>query len=240
MANKIAVVFGGTRGIGAACVHALAENNFDVAYTYVSSIPDLPEKIGASRTKGYLVDIRDSEQVRSVFFNILKDWGSAPDCVVANAGINVPGAPMSQFDINKLKQLVDVNIVGAFNVLQHAAINVVDGGSIIALTSSMVRIGISGGGPYTATKAAVESFVRSMTKELAPRKIRVNGVAPGPVDTDLFRAGKTDEVKARMANLSPLNIIGIPKEVAEVVAFLASDKATWINGQIIQPNGGMV
>jgi 3-oxoacyl-[acyl-carrier protein] reductase len=104
----------------------------------------------------------------------------------------------------------------------------------------MVRVGIPGGGPYTATKAAVESLVRSMAKELAGRRIRVNAVAPGPVDTDLFHAGKTDEVKARSAALSPFNRIGRPDEVAEVVSFLVSDKASWIHGQVIQPNGGMV
>jgi 3-oxoacyl-[acyl-carrier protein] reductase len=79
-----------------------------------------------------------------------------------------------------------------------------------------------------------------MSKELAPRGIRVNGVAPGPVDTDLFHSGKTDEIKARSATLSPFNRIGRPDEIAEVIAFLASDKASWIHGQIIQPNGGMV
>jgi 3-oxoacyl-[acyl-carrier protein] reductase len=104
----------------------------------------------------------------------------------------------------------------------------------------MVRVAVPGGGPYTATKAAVESLLRSMSKELAARKIRVNGVAPGPVDTDLFRAGKNEEAVARSAAMSPFNRIGTPEEVAEVVAFLASDKASWVHGQIIQPNGGMV
>ena len=104
----------------------------------------------------------------------------------------------------------------------------------------MVRTNVPGGGPYTATKAGVESLLRSMSKELAYRGIRVNGVAPGPVDTDMFHAGKTDEIKVRAAALSPFNRIGRPEEVAEVITFLASDKASLINGQIIQPNGGMI
>ena len=79
-----------------------------------------------------------------------------------------------------------------------------------------------------------------MSKELAPRRIRVNGVAPGPVDTDLFNAGKTEEVKQRMAAFSPLNRIGRPDEIANVVRFLASDEASWVTGQIVQPNGGMI
>ena len=91
-----------------------------------------------------------------------------------------------------------------------------------------------------ASKAAVEGLVRSLAKELAARRVRVNAVAPGPVDTDLFRAGKTDEAKARSAAMSPFNRIGTPAEVAEVVAFLASPRASWLHGQIVQPNGGMV
>ncbi|MDO8448746.1 MAG: SDR family oxidoreductase [Rhodoferax sp.] len=240
MSNKIALVFGGTRGIGAACVHKLAESGYDVAYTYVTSAPDLPEKIGQARTKGYAVNICEPAQVAQVFADVARDFGSAPHCVVANAGINVLPGPMAQFNPDDFRRLVEVNIVGAFNVLSAAAKHVADGGNIIALTTSMVRVGVPGGGPYTATKAAVESLVRSMAKELAPRQVRVNAVAPGPVDTDLFRAGKTDEAKARAAAMSPFNRIGTPDEVAEVVSFLASDKASWVHGQVIQPNGGMV
>ena len=240
MTQKIALVFGGTRGIGAACVHKLAESGYDVAYTYVSSAPNLPANMGGSRIKGYAVDICNSAQVAQAFADVARDFGTSPSCVVANAGINVPPGPLAQFKPESFRQLVEVNIVGAFNVLSAAAQHVLDGGNIIALTTSMVRVGIPGGGPYTATKAAVESLIRSMAKELAGRGVRVNAVAPGPVDTDLFRAGKTDEAKAKAAGMSPFNRIGTPDEIAEVVSFLASGKASWIHGQVIQPNGGMV
>lgn len=240
MSNKIALVFGGTRGIGASCVRKLAENGYDVAYTYVSSAPNLPANIGNARTKGYAVNICDAAQVEQVFGDAARDFGGNLHCVVANAGVNVPTGPLAQFSPDDFRKLVEVNIVGAFNVLSAAARHVEEGGNIIALTTSMVRIAVPGGGPYTATKAAVESLVRSMSKELAPRRVRVNAVAPGPIDTDLFHAGKTDEAKARSAAMSPFNRIGTPDEVAEVVSFLASDKASWVHGQVVQPNGGMV
>jgi 3-oxoacyl-[acyl-carrier protein] reductase len=226
-------VFGGSRGIGAACVQALAESGFDVAFTYVSSKPE-------SSAKSYRADVVDAAQVARAFADASRDLGAAPHCVVVNAGIGVPPGPVAQFDPANFRRLVEVNVVGAFNVLREAGQRVADGGSIIAITTSMVRHAVPGFGPYAGTKAAVECMVRSMAKEIAARKVRVNAVAPGPVDTDLFRAGKTEEAKQRSAALSPFNRIGTPREVAEVVAFLASDKASWVHGQIVQPNGGMI
>jgi 3-oxoacyl-[acyl-carrier protein] reductase len=231
--KKLALVFGGSRGIGAACAHALAKSGFDVACTYVSSKPEAP-------MKSYRADVGDPAQVAQAFADAARDFSSPVHCVVANAGIGVPPGPVAQFDPANFRKLVEVNVVGAFNVLREAGQRVADGGSIIAITTSMVRHAVPGFGPYAGSKAAVECMVRSMAKEIASRRVRVNAVAPGPVDTDLFRAGKTEEAKQRSAALSPFNRIGTPSEVAEVVAFLASDKASWIHGQIVQPNGGMV
>jgi len=227
MAKKLALVFGGSRGIGAACVEALAKD-FDVALTSVSG------------SAGHRVDVRNPEEVKAAFDAAEKQYGRKVDCVVANAGIGVPPGPIAQYDVENFRKLVEVNLVGAFNVLREAGQRVADGGSIVAISTSMVRHAVPGFGPYAGTKAAVEVMLRSMAKEIAPRKVRVNAVAPGPVDTDLFRAGKTEEAKQRSAALSPFNRVGTPKEVAEVVAFLASDAASWIHGQIVQPNGGMV
>jgi len=232
MTPRIALVFGGSRGIGAACVEALAADGYQVAHTFV--------KQGTAGRGAYAADIRDAASVRGVFDAVERDFGAPPDVVIANAGINVPAGPMAQFDPDNFRQLVEVNIVGAFNILAEAARRVMDGGAIVGITTSLVRHAVPGTGPYTASKAAVESLLRSMAKELSGRRIRVNGVAPGPVDTELFNAGKTEEAKQRMAAFSPLNRIGRPAEIAEVVRFLASDKASWIQGQIVQPNGGMV
>lgn len=239
MEKKIAIVFGGSRGIGAACVEALAADGFDVAFTSTSGQAGAA-RTGERRVRAYAADIRDAAQVAKVFAEVKSDFGGRPECVLANAGINVPPGPMAQFDPAHFRDLVEVNIVGAFNILAEAARQVADGGSIIALTTSLVRHAAPGLGPYSATKAAVECMVRSMAKELAGRKVRVNAVAPGPVDTDLFRAGKDEGALQRSAAMSPFNRVGRPEEIAQVVSFLASPRASWVHGQIVQPNGGLV
>jgi 3-oxoacyl-[acyl-carrier protein] reductase len=237
--RPLALVFGGSRGIGAACVDALARDGFDVAYTATQTAQPIAAR-GGARVAAYACDVRDAAAVAHVFADAQRDFGGPVHAVVANAGIQVPPGPLAQFDDERFRSLVEVNIVGAFQVLREAARQVADGGAIVGLTTSMVRHAVPGGGPYTASKAAVESLLRSLAKELAARGVRVNGVAPGPVDTDLFRAGKTDEMKARSAAMSPFNRVGQPAEVGEVVSFLCGPKASWIHGQIVQPNGGMV
>ncbi|MFT3663413.1 SDR family oxidoreductase [Piscinibacter sp.] len=243
-ARPLALVVGGSRGIGAASVRALVRDGFDVALTYVCR-PDDARQLQAqcppaSRVGSYALDVADPQAVARMFAEAARDFGRAPRVVVVNAGINVPPAPLAQFPDDRFRRLMEVNLLGAFHVLREAARRVEDGGAIVALSTSLVRHAVPGAGPYAATKAAVESLVRSMARELAGRGVRVNAVAPGPVDTELFNAGKTEEAKQRMAAMSPFQRIGTPEEVAEVVAFLASDAASWVHGQVVQPNGGLV
>lgn len=232
MTEKTALVFGGSRGIGAACVAALRDDGWAVAYTYVTAPGETPGGIRA--------DIRDAASVEAAFQAAGALFDGRIDAVVANAGINVPPRPVADFPAEDFRALIETNVVGAFNVLQGAARHVADGGSILALSTALVRQPLPGVGPYTATKAAVESLLRSMQRELAPRKVRVNGVAPGPVDTDLFRAGKDEAAVARSGGLSPFGRVGRAAEVANVVRFLLSEQASWVAGQIVQPNGGLV
>src|SRR5262245_38769237 len=122
MSRKIALIFGGSRGIGAACVEALAQDGFDVAFTYVANPPSVAAAGGSeARVKAYRVEITNPAEVAQVFADVARDFGGAPDCVVANAGINVPPAPLVQFDPENFRRLIEVNVVGAFNILQEAA-----------------------------------------------------------------------------------------------------------------------
>src|SRR5262245_6486670 len=133
MTKKLALIFGGSRGIGAACVQSLSDGGFDVAYTYVAQAP------AGGRARAYRADITTPPQVAQAFDDVQRDFGRAPDCVVANAGINVPPSPLAQFRPEAFRQLVEVNLLGAFNILSEAARRVVDGGTIVALTTSLVR-----------------------------------------------------------------------------------------------------
>ena len=238
--KPLAIIIGGSRGIGAACVKTLNRDGFRIAFTYVSQPQQAARLEINDEIKSYALDIQQPESVSELFVQVQQDFGSAPDLIIMNAGINLPYAPIGQYSHENFKKIIGVNLFGAFNVLSEAANHVKDGGSIIAITTSMVRHAVPGAAAYTASKAGVEAIIRSMAKELAPRQVRVNAVAPGSIDTDLFHAGKTEEAKARSAALSPFNRIGTCEEVAEVVSFVASNKASWVHGQIIQPNGGRV
>lgn len=232
--KPIALVFGGSRGIGAACVAALNDEGYDVAFTYLARASD------CHPYKSYQADVCSRSSVAGAFAAVERDLGAMPDVVVANAGINMPARPIVEWTSEQFRELMEVNLFGSFNVLSESARHLQDGGAIVALSSSLVRYALPAVGPYAASKAAVESLVRSLAKELAHRKVRVNAVAPGPIETELFNAGKTAEQKLRAAAMSPLGRIGLPREVAEVVRFLVSDRASWVQGQTVQVNGGFL
>jgi len=234
--RPLAIVIGGTRGIGLSCVNRLVADGYAVASTYVSAGAP-PEQ---EHVRAYAADVTDEASVAALFAAAKADFGTAPRAVVVNAGINVPPAPLADFPSADFARLLSVNLTGAFNALREAARHVEDEGAIVALSTSLVRRPLPGAGPYIASKAAVEALVRSLAIELAPRRVRVNAVAPGPVDTDLFRSGKNDEAVKRSAALSLFNRVGHADEIAEVVGFLVSSKASWMDGQIVQPNGGLV
>jgi 3-oxoacyl-[acyl-carrier protein] reductase len=134
--------------------------------------------------------------------------------------------------------VIAANLRGTFLVLSQAARQVSSGGRIIAFSSSVIAMSFPSYGPYIASKAGVEGLVRVLANELRGRNITVNAVAPGPVATDLFLKGKSEEQIAELAKMPPLERLGKPEDIANVVSFLAGTDGSWINGQVLRANGG--
>jgi 3-oxoacyl-[acyl-carrier protein] reductase len=137
-------------------------------------------------------------------------------------------------------QQVAINLKGSFNAMREAARRLRDGGRIVNFSTSVVGTRIETYGVYAATKAAIETMTAVLAKELRGRSITVNAVAPGPTATDLFLKGKTQEIIDRFARMNPLERLGTPEDIAASVAFLAGPDGSWINGQTLRANGGMV
>ncbi|KAK8942400.1 hypothetical protein KSP39_PZI009032 [Platanthera zijinensis] len=251
--GRVAIVTGATRGIGRAIALHLASLGASVALVFTSSsaeadriAADLNSSSSSSpipRSIPIRADVSNPDDVRSIFETAEKAFKSPPHIVVHAAGIMDPNYhPISVTPVADFDSIMSVNTRGAFLVLQEAANRVVRGGGgrIIALTTSLVLMNRPGYGAYTASKAAVEAMVRVLAKELKGTRITANCVAPGPVATELFYAGKTEEDVRRFAEMNPMGRLGVPEDIGPVLGFLSSDAAEWVNGQIVRVNGGMV
>jgi 3-oxoacyl-[acyl-carrier protein] reductase len=161
------------------------------------------------------------------------------DVLVNNAGI-MELARLADSDDAMFNQQVAVNLKGTFNTLREAARRLRDGGRIVNLSTSVVGTKLETYGVYVATKAAIESLTAILSKELRGRSITVNAVAPGPTATDLFLQGKSPELIERFAKGNPLERLGTPEDIAATVSFLTGPDGSWINGQVLRPNGGLV
>jgi 3-oxoacyl-[acyl-carrier protein] reductase len=241
--SRVAIVTGASRGIGAAVAQRLARDGFTVVINYSGEAA--PAEVLARRieeTGGRALsakaDVSDPAAVRRMFEAAEAAFG-AVDVLVNNAGImqlaNIADADDAFFDRH-----IAVNLKGTFNTLREAAKRLRDGGRIINFSSSVVGLLQPTYGIYAATKAGVEAMTRILAKELRGRNITVNAVAPGPTATDLFLKGKPQDVIDHMAKLAPLERLGQPDDIANVVAFLAGPDAGWINGQVLRANGGII
>src|ERR1700682_2875015 len=150
----------------------------------------------------------------------------------------MPLSPITKRDTASFDKVIAINLRGTFLVLAEAAQHVVEGGRIIALSSSVIARSFPAYGPYIASKAGVEGLVHVLANELRGRNITVNAVAPGPVATDLFLTGKSDAQVEQLTKLAPLERLGQPEDIAGVVSFLAGPDGGWVNGQVLRANGG--
>ena len=237
--QSAALVFGGSRGIGAAIARQLADDGFAVGLTYLGNIDKAAavcEFISAAGGRAIALqsDSRDPTAVRAAIETVSKQLGPL-DVIVVNAGV-LRMNPFHSFPLEDFDLLFSVNVRGVFLAIQASIPFLRDGGRIITIGSNVaVRTGSPEGGVYAMTKAAVAKMVEGLALELAPRGITVNNVQPGPTLTDL-----TAEFADRIVDKIPLKRLGKPAEIASLVSYLASSDAGFITGASLTIDGGFV
>jgi 3-oxoacyl-[acyl-carrier protein] reductase len=241
--GRVAVVTGGSRGIGRAVSERLARDGLAVVVNYAGNAAAAEETTAAIAAAGgraisVQADVADEHAVAALFDRAEQEFGGV-DVVVNSAG-RLALSPVADLDLAVLDALHRTNIRGSFVVARQVARRVRAGGSFVAFSTSVVGTQFPAYGPYVASKAAVESITMILARELRGRDITVNTVAPGPTATDLFLDGKTPEQIEKLAKTPPLERLGTPEDIAHVVAFLAGREGHWVNGQVLRANGGMV
>jgi 3-oxoacyl-[acyl-carrier protein] reductase len=243
LSGKVAIVTGGSRGIGAAIATRLAADGAAVAVNYANhqaEANDVVQKIMQAGGKGVAIraDVSKTEDVRLLFKEVAERFEGL-DMLINNAGAtHIRPMPMADVTDETYDGTFAVNTKGTFLCLREAAKCMRSGGRIVNLSSTGVFNAHSGYAIYSAAKSAVEVFTRVLCKELKGRNITVNCVAPGATATGQWLKGKSEELLKTIANLSPLNRLGTPEDIAGLVAFLVSPQGEWVNGQVIRVNGG--
>ena len=238
---RTAIVTGASRGIGAALARRLAADGFHTVVNYVSNAAEARQVVAAIEKAGghacaIDADVSDAAAVSALFDRAEAKFGPV-DVLVNNAGV-AHAAPLADVTDEDFQRLLAVNLTGAFNGMREGARRLCDGGRIVNLSTSIIGHYLPAHGVYAATKAAVEALTHTLAKELGPRRITVNAVAPGPVATELLFAGRSAEAIQRLVGDIPLGRLGEPEDIARIVSFLAGTESGWINGQVIKANGG--
>lgn len=239
--NRVALVTGGSGGIGRAVAERLAKDGIAVAVHYAGNRAKADETVAAIIAAGGQAqavggDVADENEMAAAFDAVEQEFGGV-DVVVNTAGIMLLG-PLAEFDLDALDRMHRTNIRGTFVVAQQSARRVRTGGAIINFSTTVTKLAIPGYAAYAASKGAVDALTLILAKEMRGRDVTVNAVAPGPTATPLYFEGKDEATIQAAAKASPLERLGVPDDIAEVVAFLAGP-ARWINGQIIYTNGGV-
>ncbi len=241
--TKVALVTGASRGIGRACALKLAECGYDVAVNYNSNEAKAQEVVSAIEATGrraiaVKADTADLKAVQNMFREVHKAFGRL-DVLVNNAGV-VDDAYLLMINEDSLSRSLDINIKGYFHCAQQAALKMMSRkqGKIINISSVSSVLAVEGQGVYSATKGAVNSMTATLAKELAPRGITVNAVAPGFIETEMIDAIPEDK-KEEYLKAVPMHKFGTAADVANVVAQLCSDAFAYMTGQVIVLDGGL-
>lgn len=242
--RKIALITGGSRGIGAACVRAFAEDGYAVAFLYNHSEAKAQSLVQTLRADGrdvsaYRCDLADPDQVKTVIADILRTYRRI-DTLVNCAGIAHIGL-FTDMTEDEWDHLFAVNVRSAFSVTRAVLPGMISTqkGSIVNVSSMWGEVGASCEVAYSATKAALIGMTKALAKEVGPSGVRVNCVTPGVIDTDM-NASLTEDDRAALSDETPLGRIGEAAEVAETILFLCSEGASFITGQIVGVSGGLV
>jgi 3-oxoacyl-[acyl-carrier protein] reductase len=241
--TRTALVTGGTGGMGRVIAARLAADGFDVAVAYTGEMDLAGAAVSEIKEQGrqgaaFAADIADEYETADLF-RAVDDLFGGLDVVVHTAGINRPAA-LTDLDLADFDAIHRVNVRGTFVVGQQAARRVRGGGSIVNVSSQVVRLAPPSLSAYAASKAAVDALTRILAKELRGRDITVNAVAPGPTATAAFLASTPAEEQEQLAAAPPLGRLGRPDDIAGVVSFLAGPAGRWVNGQVVYANGGFV
>ena len=243
LTGKIAIVTGGSRGIGRAIAERLAEDGASIVVNYAHGADKAKEVVSAIEAQGgqalaIQADISQVVEIRRLFQETIAHFGQLN--ILVNNAVR-PGAfkPVAEVSEAEFDEQFALNTRGTFFALQEAALRMTEGGRIVNIsTVGTVNSVPTGASVYTGSKAAVEQFTMALAKELGGRGITVNTVSPGITETEGFRTNAPPEMQAQAAQMSPLGRIGKPQDIADVIAFLVSDQARWLTGQNIRASGG--
>lgn len=240
LVGKVAIVTGGGRGIGAATACALGEAGASVVVNYASRMEtamQVVQRIQAAGAQAYAIELALSgaADARRLFDEALEVFGRV-DILVLNAG-SAKFAPISSFSEEDFDRNFAANAKAPFFAIQEAAARMSDGGRVISISAALTRVGYDNTALYAGTKGALEQFTLAAAKELGKRRITCNCVSPGATDTDLYRSVSSDAGRESARQRTPFKRLGEASEVAEVVVFLASERASWVSGQNILVNG---
>lgn len=242
LSGKVALVTGSARGIGRAIAFRLSKDGASVVVNYAGRVDAANEVVASIEAMGgqaiaVQADVSKIPDLHRLFDEAIARFGKL-DILVNNAGINLYKV-IAEVTEEEFDKIFAVNVKGTFFACQQATQRLAEGGRIINFSSTTTTLMLPTYGAYVATKGAVEQITRVLAKELGSRGITANVISPGPTDTELFTADKSEEQINRFAQMAALGRLGQVDDIADVVAFLASEEARWITGQNIRVNGGL-